>query len=62
MTTNIHMEGLYLEDFNNSEEQIVEIYTSLMPIIHGTINVEADNEQNTAKKNEKKKNQNTKLC
>jgi hypothetical protein len=45
---------LSFENFNNSEEQIVEICTSLMPIIRGTINIEADNEQNTPEKNGKK--------
>lgn len=29
MTIDVHMEGLSLEDFNNSEEQVAEIYTNL---------------------------------
>lgn len=38
MTIDIHVEDLSLENFNNSEEQAAEIYTSLMPIICETIN------------------------
>lgn len=46
---------LSFENFNNSEKQITQVYTNLMPIICKTINDEVDNEQNTIEKNEKNK-------
>ena len=52
------IEDLSLEDFNNYEEQVVEIYTRLMAIICVMINDEADNKQNTT---EEWKNQNTRF-
>ncbi|EIE92044.1 hypothetical protein RO3G_16755 [Rhizopus delemar RA 99-880] len=54
MTIDVHMEdlSLSLEDFNNPGEQVAEIHTSLVSIMRGTMNDEADNEQNTPKKNE----------
>lgn len=62
MTIDVHTKDLSLEYFNNSEEQVTDIYTSLMPAMRGTID-KANNEQNTTRKNEKKKkkNQNTKF-
>lgn len=42
---------LSFENFNNSEKQITQVYTNLMPIICKTIN----DEQNTIEKNEKNK-------
>lgn len=44
---------LSFENFNNSEKQIAKVYTSLKPIVCGTINDEIDNEQNIIEKNEK---------
>lgn len=44
---------LSLENFNNFEEQVVEIYTNLISIMRRTIDDEADKEQNTTEKNEK---------
>jgi hypothetical protein len=41
-----------LEDFINPGEQVTEIYTSLISVMRGTMNDEADNEQNTLEKNE----------
>lgn len=58
MTIDVHTKILSLEYFNNSEEQVTEIYTSLIPVMGGTID-KANNEQNTTEKNEK--NQNTKF-
>ena len=53
MATSIHLEDLFLEGFNNSEEQVVDIYTRLVSIMRGTIDDEASNKQNTNEKNEK---------
>jgi uncharacterized spore protein YtfJ len=58
MTIDVHTKVLSLEYFNNSEEQVTEIYTSLIPVMRGTID-KANNEQNTTEKNEK--NQNTRF-
>lgn len=43
-----------LQHFNNSVEQVAKVYTSLMSTMRGTINDEADNEQNITEKNKKK--------
>lgn len=44
-----------LEDFNNSEKQVAEAYTSFMSTMRRMIDDEVDNEQNTTEKNEKSK-------